>query len=171
MPRDQVTLLSSEADITTYTFNKHVIKHRFCKLCGVQPFGEGIDPKGKKMAAINIRCIEGSICRRCPYSTSTAKRCKRAWSDTSIYAPALAGFLGVALGAFAAHALKARLAPEMLAVFETGVRYQLYHSFALCAAAWGYARWPGRRFTIAGVGISRGNRSSFPGRCISRRDG
>jgi uncharacterized membrane protein YgdD (TMEM256/DUF423 family) len=62
----------------------------------------------------------------------------------------LAGFLGVALGAFAAHALQARLTPEMLAVFETGVRYQMYHVFALLAAAWGWARWQHRLFSIAG---------------------
>jgi uncharacterized membrane protein YgdD (TMEM256/DUF423 family) len=62
----------------------------------------------------------------------------------------IAGFLGVALGAFAAHALKARLPPDMLAVFETGVRYQMYHVFALCAAAWAYARWPSRPFALAG---------------------
>jgi len=64
---------------------------------------------------------------------------------------AAAGFTGVALGAFAAHALKARLTPEMLAVFETGARYQMYHAFALAAAAWGWARWPQRAFTAAGV--------------------
>ena len=62
----------------------------------------------------------------------------------------MAGFLGVALGAFGAHALKARLSPDLLAVFETGVRYQMYHVFALAAAAWGYARWPGRAFVAAG---------------------
>jgi uncharacterized membrane protein YgdD (TMEM256/DUF423 family) len=45
------------------------------------------------------------------------------------------GFLGVAFGAFGAHALKARLSPEMLAVFETGVRYQMYHVFALLIVA------------------------------------
>jgi uncharacterized membrane protein YgdD (TMEM256/DUF423 family) len=51
------------------------------------------------------------------------------------------GFLGVAFGAFGAHALRARLSPEMLAVFETGVRYQMYHAFALLiiAAAIGHA--------------------------------
>ncbi len=44
---------------------------------------------------------------------------------------ALAGFLGVGLGAFGAHALRGRLTPEMLAVFETGVRYQMYHALAI----------------------------------------
>ena len=63
----------------------------------------------------------------------------------------LAGFVGVALGAFAAHGLKARLAPEMLAVFETAVRYQMYHVFALCAAAWAWARWHTRIFAVAGL--------------------
>jgi len=46
---------------------------------------------------------------------------------------AVAGFLGVGLGAFGAHGLRGRLSPEMLAVFETGVRYQLYHALALVA--------------------------------------
>jgi uncharacterized membrane protein YgdD (TMEM256/DUF423 family) len=45
------------------------------------------------------------------------------------------GFLGVALGAFGAHALKNRLSPEMLAVFETGVRYQMYHAVAVLIVA------------------------------------
>ncbi|MFW7379430.1 MAG: DUF423 domain-containing protein [Oligoflexus sp.] len=39
--------------------------------------------------------------------------------------------LGVAFGAFGAHALKARLSPDMLAIFEVGVRYQMYHALAL----------------------------------------
>jgi uncharacterized membrane protein YgdD (TMEM256/DUF423 family) len=48
---------------------------------------------------------------------------------------AVLGFLGVAGGAFGAHALRARLSPEMLAVFETGVRYQMYHAFAVLFVA------------------------------------
>lgn len=43
------------------------------------------------------------------------------------------GFLGVAGGAFATHSLRARLAPDLLAVFHTGVEYQFYHAFALLA--------------------------------------
>lgn len=43
----------------------------------------------------------------------------------------LIGFMSVALGAFGAHALKSRVTPEMLVIFETGVRYQMYHVFAL----------------------------------------
>jgi hypothetical protein len=57
VPRDQMKV-TGEAELTTYTFNKHVIKHRFCKTCGIQSFGEGVDPKGNKMAAINIRVLD-----------------------------------------------------------------------------------------------------------------
>lgn len=46
---------------------------------------------------------------------------------------ALNAFLAVAAGAFGAHALKARLTPDMLAVFETGARYQMYHALGLLA--------------------------------------
>ena len=54
---------------------------------------------------------------------------------TFLLIASLLGFLAVALGAFGAHALQARLSPEMLAVFETGVRYQMYHAFALLIVA------------------------------------
>lgn len=47
----------------------------------------------------------------------------------------ISGGIGVALGAFGAHALKAHLTPDMLGTFETGVRYQMYHALALLAAS------------------------------------
>ena len=50
--------------------------------------------------------------------------------------------VAVALGAFGAHALKARLSPEMLAAYDTGVRYQMFHALALLAVAWAGTRWP-----------------------------
>ncbi|HUQ11696.1 MAG TPA: GFA family protein [Steroidobacteraceae bacterium] len=56
-PRENLQL-TGENELATYTFNKHVIKHRFCKTCGVQPLGEAVDPKGVPTAAINIRCLE-----------------------------------------------------------------------------------------------------------------
>ena len=62
----------------------------------------------------------------------------------------LAGALGVALGAFGAHALKTRLSPERLATFETGVRYQTYHALALLAAGYAAGRWPGVYSSLAG---------------------
>jgi uncharacterized membrane protein YgdD (TMEM256/DUF423 family) len=58
-----------------------------------------------------------------------------AMDRTFLLIGAVLGFLGVALGAFGAHALKSRLSPEMLGVFETGVRYQMYHAFAVLIVA------------------------------------
>jgi len=55
----------------------------------------------------------------------------------------LSALVGVAAGAFGAHALRARLAPDLLAVFETAARYQMYHALALLAVAWAVGRWPG----------------------------
>jgi uncharacterized membrane protein YgdD (TMEM256/DUF423 family) len=47
------------------------------------------------------------------------------------------GGLAVVLGAFGSHTLKTRLTSEQLANFETGVRYQMYHSLALFLVAFG----------------------------------
>lgn len=58
VPRENLHLLSPEDAASTYTFNKHAIKHRFCPTCGIHPYAEAVDPKGKAMAAINIRCLE-----------------------------------------------------------------------------------------------------------------
>ena len=65
-------------------------------------------------------------------------------------AGSLSAFLAVLLGAFAAHGLKTKLPSEMLDIFEVGVRYQIYHAFALLAAAWALGRWPGAAVTAAG---------------------
>ena len=54
----------------------------------------------------------------------------------------LLGGLGVALGAFGAHALRDRIAENMLANYETGVRYHFYHALALVAVAVAIQRWP-----------------------------
>ena len=56
--RANLHLKTPESAVSTYTFNKHVIKHRFCPTCGIHPYGEGVDPKGNAVAAINLRCIE-----------------------------------------------------------------------------------------------------------------
>ena len=64
--------------------------------------------------------------------------------DTLFFALGSAfGGLAVALGAFGTHALRARLSPEMLANFETGVRYQFYHALACFAVALAAGRWMG----------------------------
>jgi uncharacterized membrane protein YgdD (TMEM256/DUF423 family) len=62
----------------------------------------------------------------------------------------LSSFLAVALGAFAAHSLKEKLPPDMLAVFEVGVRYHLYHSLALFVVAWISSQFPGTNIPVAG---------------------
>ena len=59
VPRDKLHVTTPEENASTYTFNKHVIKHRFCAICGIHTYGEGIDPKGNRMAAVNIRCLKG----------------------------------------------------------------------------------------------------------------
>jgi uncharacterized membrane protein YgdD (TMEM256/DUF423 family) len=74
----------------------------------------------------------------------------RSMERTFILIAALAGFTGVALGAFGAHGLRARLTPEMLAVFETGVRYHLIHAVAILAVAGLMDRLGGWLITTAG---------------------
>ena len=63
---------------------------------------------------------------------------------------ALSGAIAVGAGAFGAHALRARLEPRMLEVFETAVRYQMYHALALLATAWVASRFPGSLVTASG---------------------
>jgi hypothetical protein len=58
VPAGQFRLKRGEASLATYTFNKHVIQHQFCKRCGCAPFGFGTNPQGTRMAAINARCLE-----------------------------------------------------------------------------------------------------------------
>lgn len=73
---------------------------------------------------------------------------------TTVRAFALAGsvlaFIGVGLGAFGAHALRSRIGPDLLATFETGVRYHMYHALALLACAWVMDRWPSPQVAWAG---------------------
>ena len=63
---------------------------------------------------------------------------------------ALSGLLAVAAGAFGAHALRAVLTPDLLAVFETGARYQMYHALALLLVALLSATAPQRLIAAAG---------------------
>ncbi|MCC6379253.1 MAG: GFA family protein [Burkholderiales bacterium] len=58
VPREKLRLLTPDANASTYTFNRHAIRHRFCPACGIHPYGEGTDPNGASMAAINLRCLE-----------------------------------------------------------------------------------------------------------------
>ncbi len=58
VPRERLKLLTPEDATTAYTFNKRAIQHRFCPVCGMHPYGEGVGPDGTAMAAVNLRCIE-----------------------------------------------------------------------------------------------------------------
>jgi uncharacterized membrane protein YgdD (TMEM256/DUF423 family) len=63
---------------------------------------------------------------------------------------AVSAALGVAAGAFGAHGLRGRLTPDMLNVFETGVRYHLIHALGLLSVAWATTRWAGQAMNAAG---------------------
>jgi uncharacterized membrane protein YgdD (TMEM256/DUF423 family) len=63
---------------------------------------------------------------------------------------ALSAFIGVAAGAFGAHGLKGQMSTEMLSVYEVGVRYQMYHAFALFIVAWALTKWPSPLVTTGG---------------------
>ena len=58
VPREQLHLHTPEDHMSTYTFNKHQIRHHFCPVCGVAPFADG--RKGDQpMAGVNVRCLQG----------------------------------------------------------------------------------------------------------------
>ena len=59
VPRDTLKLSTPEDAMHVYEFNKHVIKHRFCPTCGIHPYADGADPQGNRIAAVNVRCLEG----------------------------------------------------------------------------------------------------------------
>lgn len=65
-------------------------------------------------------------------------------------AAAISAAISVAAGAFGAHALRARLSPDLLAAFETGARYEMYHAIGLALAAWAASRFPGPPAAWAG---------------------
>lgn len=59
VPREKLKLLTPQEQMSTYLFNKHVIKHYFCPTCGIHPWAEAKDRQGRPTAAINARCLEG----------------------------------------------------------------------------------------------------------------
>ena len=59
IPRHLLDVTSGESELSSYTFNKHVLQHKFCPKCGCAPFAVGKAPSGDEMAAINIRCLDG----------------------------------------------------------------------------------------------------------------
>jgi hypothetical protein len=59
IPASDFRLSTPREALATYKFNKHVIDHHFCKVCGIGPFAEGKGPGGQTMVAINARCVDG----------------------------------------------------------------------------------------------------------------
>ena len=84
-----------------------------------------------------------------------------AMDRTFVALGALFAGLAVAAGAFGAHGLKGRLAPDMLEVFETAARYQMYHALGLLAVAVAVVRWPSAALAgwcmVAGIVIFCGS--------------
>lgn len=77
-------------------------------------------------------------------------------SRTFLLLGSLFAFLAVAAGAFGAHALSGKLAPDRLTLFETAARYQMYHALALLAVALIAERWPGGVLAAAGWSFTAG---------------
>jgi hypothetical protein len=58
LPTSDFKLQSGKNVLTTYKFNKHVIDHQFCSVCGIQSFSSGKTPDGREMVALNVRCLD-----------------------------------------------------------------------------------------------------------------
>ena len=58
VPAPQFTLRSGQDKLTEYQFNRKVIQHLFCRVCGVESFGRGKRPDGSDTVAINVRCLD-----------------------------------------------------------------------------------------------------------------
>lgn len=59
IPPSQFALKSGGDDLVEYKFNKHVISHLFCPICGVHSFARGTMPSGEPVVAVNVRCLDG----------------------------------------------------------------------------------------------------------------
>lgn len=84
-------------------------------------------------------------------------------SKTLLVIGSIFGFIGVIMGAFGAHTLRDSLTPEALNVLQTGVRYQMYHAFALIVAGWALDKYERREFVksgwafVAGIALFSGS--------------
>lgn len=59
IPASRFRQLSGADTLRDYQFGKQHIHHRFCSVCGVKPFAEGLDQAGDSIIAVNLRCVEG----------------------------------------------------------------------------------------------------------------
>lgn len=85
----------------------------------------------------------------------TARRC--------VLAAAIALAIAVALGAFGAHTLHGRLAPDALAIYQTGVLYHFWHALGLLAVGILMAQWPQARLLAAAAWLLVGGLILFSG--------
>lgn len=60
VPAENFTLLSGKDRLTSYRFNKKVIDHTFCSVCGVEAFANGRDREGNTLYMVNVNCLEGA---------------------------------------------------------------------------------------------------------------
>ncbi len=58
VPHEKFTLEKGEDGLTNYQFHKHHIDHVFCNTCGIKSFARGMSPKGERMIAVNVRCLD-----------------------------------------------------------------------------------------------------------------
>lgn len=73
VPKEQFELLTGQELLTEYRFNKKTIAHYFCRICGVEPFSEGVSQDGKPTVAINIRTVAGLDPDAIPYTKIDGK--------------------------------------------------------------------------------------------------
>src|SRR6266487_1493118 len=126
------------------------IAHGYRRMSG--PFGL---PAFARMTVVELR--RGKLPRRRAWRRPNSFHVQSGPMDkTFMLIGAVAAFIGVGFGAFGAHGLRGRLSPEMLAVFETAVRYQMYHAFALLITALALARFDGWLIRAAGWSFAAG---------------
>ena len=106
--------------------------------------------------------LNQSVARPASQQDVPAQRDNRAL----LVAYSLSSLFAVAAGAFGAHALRARIVPDMQTVFETGARYHMYHALALFVTAGAFTRWPGARCPASG----RRQAEAITGDLRDRRD-
>jgi hypothetical protein len=58
MPHGRLRVTAAPEEMGRYTFNRHVIAHRFCRTCGIHPFAEDAAETGERNAYVNLRCVE-----------------------------------------------------------------------------------------------------------------
>jgi hypothetical protein len=59
VPVQSFALRAGGEDLSEYRFHKKVIRHQFCRACGVEAFARGTAPDGTEMIALNVRCLDG----------------------------------------------------------------------------------------------------------------